>query len=105
MKKCLFLIPTTFNNGDEIPVEVIDSVFDELFRVFGAYSQDGITEGTWKLKDGTKVKDHSLKVWIVIEDDKVDLLKELIKKFARILKQEAIYFEVMDWSGEFLNRL
>jgi len=103
VKKCLFLIPTTYNDGGEIPAEVIDAVFDELFRVFGSYSQDGITEGTWKLKDGTKVKDRSLKVWIVMEDDKVDLLKELIKKFARILKQEEIYFEVMDWSGEFIG--
>lgn len=103
MKKCLFLIPTSYNDGKEIPSDVMSEIFDELFAEFGSYSVAGTTEGAWRLEDGTKVKDKSLNVWIVMDDEKVAILKKFIKKLARILKQEAIYFEVMDWTGEFIG--
>lgn len=103
MKKCLFLIPTSYNDGKEIPSDVMSEIFDELFAEFGSYSVAGTTEGAWRLEDGTKVKDKSLNVWIVMDDEKVVILKKFIKKLARILKQEAIYFEVMDWTGEFIG--
>ncbi len=44
-----------------------------------------------------------MKIWIVIEEEKVPLLKERVKKFARLLEQEAIYFEVMDCDVEFIG--
>jgi len=103
MKKCLFLIPTTYNDGRPVPPEVILDVWEVLFVRFGSLSQDGITEGLWEMKDGTRVKDHSLKFWIVIEEEKVPLLKELIKKIARLLEQEAIYFETMDCDMELIG--
>ena len=95
MKKCLFLIPTTYNDGKPVPSKVMLDVWDELFVTFGPFSQDGVTEGLWEMKDGTRIKDHSLKIWIVIEEEKVPLLKELIKKIARLLEQETIYFDMM----------
>ena len=103
MKKCLFLIPTTYNDGSSIPSEVILDVFEELFVTFGSFSQSGITEGLWEMEDGTRVKDHSLTVWIVLEEEKVPSLKKLVKKFAQLLKQEAIYFEVMDCDVDFIG--
>ena len=103
MKKCLFLIPTSYNDGKPVPSEVMVDVWDELFVTFGPFSQDGITEGLWEMNDGTRVKDHSLKTWIVIEEEKVPLLKDLIKKIARLLQQEAIYFEVMDCDIELIG--
>ncbi|MFX0201688.1 MAG: hypothetical protein ACFFCW_36705 [Candidatus Hodarchaeota archaeon] len=57
--------------------------------------------GGWN--NGTRVKDNSLTLWIVMEEEKVILLKELVKKFARLLKQEAIYFEVMDCDVDFIG--
>ncbi len=103
MKKCLFLIPTSYNDGKEISSDVMSEIFDELFAECGPYSVTGITQGIWELKDGTRVKDNSLTVWTVIDDEKVAILKKLIKKFARILNQEAVYFEVTDWTGEFIR--
>ncbi|HUW18915.1 MAG TPA: hypothetical protein VMW16_06395 [Sedimentisphaerales bacterium] len=103
MKKCLFLIPTSYNDGRPIPSEVMMDVFEELFVKFGPFSQSGVTKGLWEMEDGTRVKDNSLTVWIVIEEEKVALLKELVKKFARLLEQEAIYFEVMDCDVEFIG--
>lgn len=103
MKKCLFLIPTTYNDGRPISPEAISDVFDELFVKFGGFSQTGHTEGLWEMEDGTRVKDYSLTLWIVLEEDKVPLLKNVIKKFARLFEQEAIYFEVMDCDVDFIG--
>jgi len=102
-KKCLFLIPTSYNDGREVPAEIILTVFEELFVKFGGVSQSGITEGLWKMKDGTKAKDRSLTPWIVIEEEKVPVLKDMVKKFAQLLEQEAIYFEVTDCDVEFIG--
>jgi hypothetical protein len=102
-KKCLFLIPTSYNDKREIPAVLIDGVFDELYLNFGGYTIDGVTEGTWKMEDGKKAIDRCYKVWIIISEEKVAALKELVKKFTRLLEQEAIYFEFMDCDIEFIG--
>ena len=103
MKKCLFLIPTSYNDGRPIPSEVIVDVLEELFVTFGPFSQSGTTKGLWQMKDGTRVRDNSLTLWIVLKEEKVASLKELVKKFARLLEQEAIYFDVMDCDMELIG--
>jgi len=99
----LFLIPTSYNDKREIPAVLIDGVLDELYVNFGGYTIDGLTEGTWKMGDGEKAIDQCYKVWIVISEEKISVLKDLVKKFARLLEQEVIYFEVMDCDVEFIG--
>jgi len=103
MKKCLFLIPTTYNDGRPISSETLAGVFDELFVQFGGVSQTGHTDGLWEMEDGTRAMDRSLTLWIVLEEEKVASLKKLVKKFARLFEQEAIYFEVMDCDVDFIG--
>jgi hypothetical protein len=103
LKKCFFLLPTRYNDGREIPPPVMVGIFDELYLNFGAYSIGGIAEGTWRMEDGTKASDSSVQVWVIMDEEKVPLMKDLIKKFARILGQEKMLFEAMDWSGEFIG--
>ena len=102
-KKCLFLIPMSYNDRREIPAVLIDAIFDDLYMNFGGHTIDGITEGTWKMEDGGKAIDRCYKVWIIISEEKISALKDLIRKFARLLEQEAIYFEVMDADVEFIG--
>lgn len=102
-KKCLFLIPTSYNDGTEVPPEVMDSILSELYLVFDGYSIDGVTKGAWKMKDGARVENHSLKIWIVMSEEKVAVIRKLVRKYAKVLRQESIYFETMDWEGEFLQ--
>lgn len=80
-------------------LEVIETLYEE----FGGVSQGGIAKGLWKMEDGSKAKDNSSIMWVVIEEEKVPLLKKLIKRFAHLLKQEAIYVEVMDCDVEFIG--
>ena len=94
MKKCLFLIPTSYNDGSEVAPEVMDGILSELEVAFDGHSIDGVTKGAWRMKDGTLAKDESLSIWIVLGAERVDELKRLVRKFAKVLKQEAeiLYF-------------
>jgi len=103
MKKCLFLIPTNYNDGREVPAEVMAGIFEELYLNFGGYSITGMAEGTFRMEDGTKASDSSLQVWVIMEEDMVPVMRNLIKKFARVLDQEKMLFEAMDWCGEFIG--
>ena len=103
MKKCLFLIPTNYNDGREVPPEVMDGIFEELYLNFGGYSITGMAEGTFRMKDGTKASDSSLQVWVIMEEDMVPVMRRLVKKFGKMLGQEKMLFEAMDWSGEFIE--
>jgi len=103
MKKCFFLIPTSYNDGREVPTEVMAGIFEELYVNFGGYSITGITEGTFRMADGTKASDSSLQVWVIMEESMVPVMRKLIKKFGKTLGQEKIFFEAMDWSGEFIE--
>lgn len=103
LKKCFFLLPTHYNDGRQVPAEVIDGLLEELYLNFGGYSIGGLAQGTWRMKDGTKASDSSLQVWVIVEEEKVPLMRDLIKKFARVLGQEKMLFEAMDWPGEFIG--
>ncbi len=103
LKKCFFLLPTNYNDGRQVPAEVIDGLLEELYLNFGGYSIGGLAQGTWRMKDGTKASDSSLQVWVIMEEEKVPLMRDLIKKFARVLGQEKMLFEAMDWPGEFIG--
>ncbi len=102
-KKCLFLIPTSYNDGREVPPAVMDRILEDLDRNFDGYTVDSVVQGMWRMENGDVAKDRSLKIWMVIDETEVPLLKQLIKKFAKVLEQEAIYFETMDWTGEFIR--
>jgi len=103
LKKCLFLLPTTYNDGRVVPSAVMDGILEELYVNFGGYSITGIATGTWRMKDGTKARDRSLQVWVIMEEEKVPVMRDLMKKYARILGQEKMLFEAMDWAGEFIG--
>ncbi len=103
LKKCFFLLPMTYNQGREVPSAVMDGILEELYVNFGGYSITGIAEGTFRMQDGTKATDCSLQVFVITDEEKVGLMRDLIKKYARLLGQEKMFFEAMDWPGEFIG--
>ena len=102
-KECVFLIPTSYNDKRKVAVDVIDEILDRVFEEFGPYSVDGVTDGTWKMHDGTKAEDRCLKVWIILEEENVDELKKMLKSVARELDQEAIFFMTRDVETELIE--
>jgi hypothetical protein len=91
--KYILLLPSTYNDGVEVPEPVLLRMCGELFDLGGGYTIAGMVTGAFRMKDGSKQMDRSLDVWIgVDESDEVELHK-LVGKFAYELRQEALYLE------------
>lgn len=103
MKRCIMLLPTFYNDGREVPLAVMDDILDQIYEGFGGYTVAGLGYGPYRMKGGRKARDLSLEIWVAVDASRVEELKKLAAKFARILGQEAIYFEVMDSEVEFIG--
>ena len=105
MKKnrCVILLPTYYNNGKGVPADVINRILREIDEVFDGHTVAGTVEGTYRMADGSMATDSSLEVWVAVDPRKIDVLRKMTSRFARTLKQETIYFEVMDSEVEFIG--
>jgi hypothetical protein len=103
--KYVLLLPLNYNDGSEVPKEVRDRFFDEVFVLAGGYHIAGTGTGAYRMQDGTKQVDHSLEVWIAVEEADVPALKQLIATYAGILKQESLYLERTGGTVEFVAPL
>ena len=61
-KKCILLLLTTYNDGTQIPASVLTGAFRSIDEAFDGHTVDGYCDGTYKMDDGTMVRDRSLKV-------------------------------------------
>jgi len=104
-KKCILLLPTAYNDGKDVPPSVLSGIFRELDTEFDGYSQGGLVRGTYTMDDGTLVRDKSLMVWFILPNDEkhVALVRRKAAKFAKILRQESLYMEVLDVDAEFVR--
>lgn len=105
MRKCILLLPTTFNGGAEVPAETLGSILRSIDEAFDGHTIDGLCDGAYRMHDGSMSNDHSLKVWVAVDPDRVDVLKRLVARFAKTLKQESLYFEVTEAEVEFVRPL
>ena len=48
LKKCILLLPTTYNDGQEIPAGVINGILRRIDEAFDGHTVDGICDGTYK---------------------------------------------------------
>jgi hypothetical protein len=104
-KKCIILLPTAYNDGSPIPSDVLRDIYKDIDREFDGHSIVGHVDGTYKMDDGSMVSDKSIMVLVVVKPDRVDDLKVLAARTARVLKQESIYFEVTQAEVEFVRPL
>ena len=100
--KYVLLLPLTYNDRSQIPKAVQDHVLDELFILANGYHVAGVGRGAYRMKNGSKQVDHSLEVWVAIEEEDGPALKELVAKVAQMLKQESMYLERAGGSVEFI---
>jgi hypothetical protein len=101
--KCILLLPTTYNDGKEVPPEILSGLLMEIDEAFDGHTVDGLCNGVYKMDDGSMARDSSLKVWVIVDPECVDELRKLAAKFAAVLKQECIYFEVTEAKVEFVR--
>jgi hypothetical protein len=102
-KRCIILLPTYYNDGKGVPETIISGILREIDEVFDGHGVHGIVDGTYRMLDGSMVADKSLVVWVAVDPDKIGVLRNMTSRFARTLKQKAIYFEVMNSEVEFIG--
>ena len=103
MKKCIILLPLEYNHGTEVPSGVINSIKREIDEAFDGHTVGGKVKGTYRMADGHMQSDVSLEIWVVVDSEGLDILRKMASRFARMLKQETIYFEVTDSEVEFIG--
>ncbi len=102
-KKCIILLPTYYNDGKGVPTAMLTRIRCEIDEVFDGHTIAGTVEGTYRMADGTIATDKSWEVWVAVDPGKIDVLRKLTSRFARMLKQETIYFEVTNSEVEFIG--
>lgn len=97
MKKVIFLLPTTFNDGSPIAASLLKSIELEIFEKFGGWTVLGEVAGTYRMTDSGQMQtDRLTQVWVALPNERIGELKTMVAKFGRWLQQEAMYFEVTD---------
>jgi len=103
--KYVLLVPLDYNDGSEIPKNLRDQFFEELFVLAGGYHIAGVGTGAYQMQDGTKQTDNSLEVWIALDAADEPALKRIVSVYAGILKQESLYLERTGGTVEFIAPL
>jgi hypothetical protein len=103
--KYVLLLPVNFNDGNKVPKDVLDQIFDDLFVLAGGYFIAGEGDGAYRMRNGAKQVDRSLAVWIVIEEAEIPELRKLVGQIGAKLDQESMYLERTGGTVEFVPPL
>ncbi len=103
MRKCIILLPLTYNDGSEVPSRVISGILRDIDKEFDGHRVAGTGPGTYRMANGSMASDNTEEVWVACDPDKIDVLRKMASRFARILKQESIYFELTESRVEFVG--
>jgi len=103
--KFVLLLPLNYNDGSEVPKTVRDQFLEDIYVLTGGYTVAGTVEGAYRMRDGSKKTDHSLEVWIAVEEADEPALKRIVATYAGILKQESLYLERTGGTVEFIAPL
>ena len=93
------MIPTRSNDGTEFDPAFLGRVVDQLWKPFGAMSEEGGVVGRWTDDDGTVYSDVNMKISIECDRAQLDEAIRAVKKAGRRLGQFAMYFEVSGYDG------
>ena len=100
--KYIILIPLTYNDGTQVPKPVLDDIEADLFAFASGYTIAGTVKGAYRIQDGSKQVDDSVQVWVVVDEQDGDALRELVARIGTMLGQESMYLERMTSSVEFI---
>lgn len=82
---------------------MITDILQMIDEAFDGHTVDGYCDGAYKMEDGSIARDKSLKVWVAVDPNRVEELKKLASRFASVLKQESLYFEITAAEVEFVR--
>ena len=82
---------------------MISQILREIDEEFDGHHVAGTGHGTYRMANGSMATDTTLDVWVAVDPDKINVLRKMASRFARTLKQETIYFELMKSEVEFIG--
>lgn len=91
--KFVLLLPLTYNDGSQVPEDVLCRIEDELFVLAGGYTIAGTGKGAYRMRNGSKQVDETLQVWVVVDEEDEATLRKLVAGFGELLGQESMYLE------------
>ena len=100
--KYVLLLPLTYNDKTKVPKLLRRRIFDDLYRLANGYHIAGKGRGAYRMKSGQKQVDWCLQVWVAVEEQDEQALKEMVAGFAELLGQESIYLERVNSTVEFI---
>jgi hypothetical protein len=103
LKKVTLLIPLTFNDGTAVTRETLDAIEEEIYFAFNGWTVAGEVQGAYRMRQtGKKQVERLLQVWVVVEEAQLDQLRHMVARYASLLAQESMYFEVAASQVEFI---
>jgi hypothetical protein len=93
ISKFVLLVPLKYNDGSDVPPDVILDFQEALFALAGGFTVAGTVEGAYLMEDGNKQVDHSLQIWVGIEETCLPELERLVAELGAKLGQESMYLE------------
>jgi hypothetical protein len=93
LPKWTIQIPLTYNDGSEIPRDVLDQIKDEIFVLSNGYQIGEPITGAYQMADGTRKVEKMLPISLGVLDENVPDLEKMTAKFAAVLGQETLYLE------------
>lgn len=91
--KAAFFLPLRDNDGRTLQAEIDEAEF-ELYSTFVGFTCTGVVRGTYRMADQTKAEDTCLSYFVVLDEGRLDELKNVLRRFKAKTTQEALYFEV-----------
>jgi hypothetical protein len=102
--KFVTLLPMSRNDGSAVSESEMDSLLGRIWETFGGCTIEGQVTGHWiDSQDGKHYQDTSLKVVVVIEPERIDEARELVREIGKQLGQIEMYFELINTQTEFLK--
>jgi hypothetical protein len=93
------LIPTSYNDGAPVDLDLLDHLIESLYWPFGGMTNEGVVNGCWVDDDGTRYSDRSIKISIECDRTRLEEAIKGVRRIGRRLKQRAMYFEVSGYDG------
>ena len=101
--KYIFLLPLNYNDGSEVSATVRNQILERIYELAGGYCVAGEGPGAYRMSSGEKQVDRCAQIWISIDEEDTNELKQMVSEFAALLDQEEMYLEFAGAGVEFIK--
>jgi hypothetical protein len=104
-KKATVLIPLTYNDGTQIPIDVLLNIKEELTVNFMGHTDEGTVNGEYVMNSGLKHADKLMRLYVYLRESQLTLLEHMVGRWAFDLGQETMLLEIANVVVKFLPPL